>query len=391
MSLPSSTDPPWSRRLRVVFLTHNFPRFAGDVSGAFLATLARALSERGHDVRVIAPADRGEVGQPTFEGVVVRRVRYAAAGRETLAYRGTMAEAIRHPRGIVTALALGRALRRAAREEMARGADLVHAHWWVPAGLAAPPEAPLVLTVHGTDAVLLSRSRLVGCAAAPLFRRARVVTAVSATAASAIARATGRAINRVHVQPMPIDTARYQRWSRGGNGLLLVARLTRQKRVDLALQALALVPEVPLTVIGDGPQRPDLEALRDRLGLSTRVRFLGARSPADVAEALTGADLALFPAREEGFGLAAAEALMAGVPVVACEDGGGVLSVVPASGAGRRAKPEPESFAHAIRELRGDASARESARQEGVHWRRALGPHHVAQAFEGWYREAIHA
>ena len=45
----------------------------------------------------------------------------------------------------------------------------------------------------------------------------------------------------------------------------------------------------------------------------------------------------LFPARDEGFGLTAAEALMAaGVPVVACTDGGGVLDVVPSSGAGRR-------------------------------------------------------
>jgi glycosyltransferase involved in cell wall biosynthesis len=379
--------------LRVAFLTHNYPRFPGDVSGAFLAILARALAERGHEVRVIAPSDGGDVGQPTLEGISVRRVRYAAPDRETLAYRGTMTDAVRHPRGILTALALGRALRRAAREELSQGADLVHAHWWVPAGMAAPPEAPLILTVHGTDAVLLARSRLVGLAAGPLFRRARVVTAVSASTASVIAQATGRAIDRVYVQPMPIDTARYERWSRGGSGLLLVARLTRQKRVDLALQALTLVrdPALRLTVIGDGPERGGLEILRDRLGLSARVRFLGTRTPAQVAEALTEADLALFPAREEGFGLAAAEALMAGVPVVACEDGGGVLSVVPASGAGRRASPEPGAIARAIEELLGDRSARETAREEGLRWRQSLSPAQVARAFEGWYREAVNA
>ena len=45
--------------MRVVFLTHNYPRWAGDVSGAFLATLAGGLARRGVDVRVIAPSDEG--------------------------------------------------------------------------------------------------------------------------------------------------------------------------------------------------------------------------------------------------------------------------------------------------------------------------------------------
>jgi glycosyltransferase involved in cell wall biosynthesis len=192
---------------------------------------------------------------------------------------------------------------------------------------------------------------------------------------------------------MPIEVANYQRWSRGGGGLLVVARLTRQKRVDLALRALALVrdQELLLTVVGEGPERADLEALRDRLGIGARVRFLGSRTPAQVAEALSEVDLALFPAENEGFGLAAAEALMAGVPVVACEDGGGVLSVVPASGAGRVARPQPEALARAIEDLLGDRTAGERARQEGLRWREALSPAHVAEVVEGWYREALHA
>lgn len=85
--------------MRVVFLTHNYPRFAGDVSGSFLATLAGGLRERGHAVRVIAPSDQGQVGDPVLDGIPVQRVRYAAAAQETLAYRGTMADAARTPAG----------------------------------------------------------------------------------------------------------------------------------------------------------------------------------------------------------------------------------------------------------------------------------------------------
>ena len=57
--------------MRIVFLTHNYPRHAGDVSGAFLATLVHALVARGHDLRVIAPSDGGETGEPMLDGIPV--------------------------------------------------------------------------------------------------------------------------------------------------------------------------------------------------------------------------------------------------------------------------------------------------------------------------------
>ncbi|MEO8138044.1 MAG: glycosyltransferase family 4 protein [Gemmatimonadota bacterium] len=377
--------------LRVVFLTHNFPRFVGDVSGAFLATLAKGLVGRGVGVTVIAPSDGGDVGESELEGVAVRRVRYATPARESLAYRGTMAEAARSPRGALSAWSLGHAFRRAAREELQRGPAIVHAHWWIPAGLAAPPEAPLVVTVHGTDAVLLGKSLVARTLARPLFRRAKVVTAVSVSAADAIEASTGRVVAGTHIQPMPVEIGRYLTWSGGGAGIVSVARLTAQKRIDLALRAVALLPAElgPLTIIGDGPERGRLEALRDQLGLTARVRFLGAQSPAAVAELLGRADLALFPARKEGFGLAAAESLMVGVPVVACIDGGGVLAVVPETGAGRRAHPDPAAIAAAVLDLNADPAARDHARAEGIRWRSALSPEHVAEVCEGWYREAL--
>jgi glycosyltransferase involved in cell wall biosynthesis len=391
----SGTSAPPAGRLRVIFLTHNFPRHPGDVSGTFLALLARALIARGVVVRVVAPADEGEVGPAELEGIPVRRVRYAAATRETLAYRGTMAEAGRTPGGVLRTLALGRALRRAAREELRAGAHLVHAHWWVPGGLAAPPEAPLVVTLHGTDAALLERSAVARWLARPLLRRAGLVTTVSAPLARVVHHATGRVVDPTRQQPMPTDTARFTRWSEGGGGLVLVARLTRQKRVDLALRALARVTRVgsslQLTIIGDGPERPNLEGLCHALGLADCVRFEGAQPPAVVAERLSHADLSIFSARNEGYGLAAAESFMAGVPVVACLDGGGVLDVVPAHGAGRRVEPNPAALADGIRSLLGNLPARAAARELGARLRTELSPAHVAERCEGWYREVLSA
>ncbi len=378
--------------MRVVFLTHNYPRFAGDVSGSFLATLAGALRDRGHDLRVIAPSDRGQVGDPLLDGIPVQRVRYAGAARETLAYRGTMAEAAHSPVGAWGAWSLIRAMRRAAAAALDEGADVVHAHWWVPAGLAAPPGAPLVVTLHGTDAGLLERSGAARWLARPVFRRAQLVTAVSAHAAAQVLRATGREIPASCIQPMPVDVGRHGSAGRGGGGMVTVARLTRQKRIALALRALAIAPDLPaLTIIGAGPERERLEALARELGAERRVSFLGAVPPGEVVALLQRADLALFPAIGEGFGLAAAEALMAGVPVVACQDGGGVLDVVPATGAGRRVPPTPEAIARAARELLADPAARTAATREGERWRERLRPARVAEVCESWYRQALNA
>ena len=67
--------------MRVVFLTHNYPRHAGDIAGAFLHPLATALRARGIDVRVVAPSDQGKGGEDEVDGVPVVRARYAAPDR----------------------------------------------------------------------------------------------------------------------------------------------------------------------------------------------------------------------------------------------------------------------------------------------------------------------
>jgi glycosyltransferase involved in cell wall biosynthesis len=378
--------------VRVVFLTHNYPRFPGDLSGSFLGTLAGALVRRGIEVRVVAPSDAGQGGDEERDGIRIRRVRYASSSGETIAYRGTMQAALRAPGGWRALAGLWRALRRAAREEIEDGADLVHAHWWIPAGLAAPADAPLVLTVHGTDAALLRRSRLARRLARPVFARARVVTAVSRELAGWVQNGTGRPVDASHVQPMPVE-ARAWPWTRGGGGSVVVARLTPQKRIHLAIETTAFLAscghDLPLTVVGDGPERAALERQVTRLGIGPFVRFTGAVPPREVIDVLSCADLMLFPAQGEGFGLAAAEALMAGVPVIACWDGGGLLDVVPERGAGRLTLPSAEALSDAALDLLQDPDRFALARLVGESWRARLAPDHVAERCEEWYREAL--
>ena len=379
----------------VVFVTHNYPRYAGDLPGAFLHSLAVALSGRGHEVRVVAPADRGKAGREPLDGIPVRRVSYAAPARETLAYEGRMQEEARSPSGMLALAALLRALRAGAREELAgaQGDVVAHAHWWFPAGLALPREVPALVTLHGTDARILTRSALARRLARRVLRRARVVTAVSPELASIAERVSGRRDVASHVQPMPVETAG-RAASQGGGGIFVVARLSPQKRTELALRAAGELFQnghrFPLTIVGDGVERGALEQLAATLPHAASVSFTGALPASEVARRLALADVLLFPAQQEGLGLAAIEALIAGVPVVACSDGGGVVSALGRHGGGIITAPTPSALAAGVVEALHEGR-RVEARQAGELWREELAPARVAQVFEGWYREALGA
>jgi len=103
-----------------------------------------------------------------------------------------------------------------------------------------------------------------------------------------------------------------------------VGRLEPVKGHRYLLEAFAtLAPRVPdlyLTLVGDGELLPELRSLARRSGLADRVLFLGWRD--DVPSLLRAFDLFVFPSLNEGMGLALVEAMAAGLPIVAARAGG---------------------------------------------------------------------
>ncbi len=381
--------------MRVLFVTHNYPRHRDDVAGAFLHPLASELLRLGASVQVIAPSDRGEAGDTVLDSVPVRRLRYAVSSRETLAYTGTMTSAIRSLGGIRAFTGLLEAFRREIREQLRQYPDtVVHAHWWVPAGMSVPIGVPHVVTCHGTDVRLLDGPLPVRLLGQRVLRRATMVTTVSPTLARTIARRIGRALPDDQVQPMPVPDIDRPR-STGGGGLVVLGRLSPQKRVDLAIEAYAIASArgtaLPLTIAGDGPDRPRLEELVRQRDLADRVHFVGAIAPEAVAGLLSTADLMLMPAEQEGLGLAAAESLIQGVPVVVCSDGGGVLDVIADGAGGRVVAPEKAAIADAIASLLADPDASDAAARSGLVWREHLSPEQVATRCLNWYERVLAA
>jgi len=105
----------------------------------------------------------------------------------------------------------------------------------------------------------------------------------------------------------------------GEVGVVVVARLYPQKRIDLAIDAVAALPaplreRVRLVLFGDGPLREELEARAAAAGLAGQVRFLGFR--ADARDLLAGADVALLSSEREAMPLAIIEAMLDRIPIV---------------------------------------------------------------------------
>jgi glycosyltransferase involved in cell wall biosynthesis len=315
--------------MRVLFLTHSYPRTPGDAAGAFLLHLAVALRGEGVDVSVIAPAGDRLPATEVLEGIPVHRFRYAPRRFQRLAYTGYMADEVRRSFGAKLALLgfLGSEFASGTRIRREFRPDLVHAHWWFPGGLvgtwvARLADLPLVTTMHGTDVRLARGTSL----ARPLFRHvlshSRAVTTVSEWLASET-RTIVPQIEPV-VAPMPVATDIFFPGNhRRAASLLFVGRLNTQKGIETLLEAVAAMrTSVSLDVVGDGPAASSLRARADELGIAARVRWHGSMPQPRLPEFYRDATALVVPSLGEGFGMVAVEAQLCETPVVAFDSGG---------------------------------------------------------------------
>jgi glycosyltransferase involved in cell wall biosynthesis len=307
--------------VRVVVLTTSWPRTEREFAGRFVADAVERLRGRGVEVDVLAPGS----GYRDFG----------------LAYGGGMAANVRRRPWLapLMLLSMWRAVRRAARS-----ADLVHAHWLLTAAVARFAGKPFVVTLHGSgsagrfsdEELARERPRLVQ----RLLRPAAGVICVSETLAAA-----GRAAG--------VDTVVIPNGVRipGEVGppaeppeVLYVGRLSPEKNIDTLVEA---VGDLNLVVAGDGP-------LRYRV-----PNTLGAVPHAEVERLLERASVVVAPCEREGFGLAAAEAMAFGRPVVAAA-GGALLDLVADEETGLLVPPrDAPALRAAVERLLGDSELRE--------------------------------
>lgn len=389
--------------MRVLVATHNYPRHAGDHAGAFVARLAAGLLELGHELHVVAPHAPGLVEHEIMDGIAVERFRYAPEPLEAVAYRGDM-----HRRSLASPVAalgipaffaaFALAIRRAERR---LSPNLVHAHWWLPAGwLASRSRAPFVVTCHGSDVRLLERGALVRRIASNTLRRASVTTTVSDFLRRDLtARLDGAPID-VRTLRMPVDTAIFQRAASSPKAaparVLYAGNMLASKGVPDLLKAFAVLRHqgVPceLRLVGDGPDRAAFEALAAGLGVADVVTWAGTVSHDRIADEYAAATVTVLPSRglAEGLGLTLVEALASSCAVVGTM-AGGIPEVVLHGETGLLARAsDPEHLAQQLERMLRDVPLRTRLTSAGrAHVRALFAPAAAVAAYDALYGEVV--
>jgi glycosyltransferase involved in cell wall biosynthesis len=151
-----------------------------------------------------------------------------------------------------------------------------------------------------------------------------------------------------------------------GATLAFAGRLTAQKSLGRALEAVAGADDVELVIAGEGPDREPLERQATALGIAGRVRFLGAQPRDRIVELFRAADATILSSSWENFPHTVVEALAVGTPVLAME-AGGVAEVVRDGVNGLLVAPgDTAALADAVRRYFGDEALRDRLRAAAV-------------------------
>jgi glycosyltransferase involved in cell wall biosynthesis len=371
--------PSPARPLRLLTVTHNYPRFSGDPAGAFVARVAQGAAAHGHQVQVVAPHAPGNPATEDIAGVRVRRFRYGPDALERVAYTGNLhGKTLGSPLSALGVLGFLVAFRTAVRKAIKElSPDVVHAHWWVPSGwLVSRSRVPYVVTCHGSDIRLLERSSVVRALALPVFDRAARVTTVSNFLARDLGRLLPSFAADVQVTSMPVDTDIFSSGSRLPKHqparILYAGNLVASKGVDVLIRAVAELAHrgVPceLKILGEGPLQSELLSLAASLGIAGKVTWSPFVPQSQMPAEYGVSTVTVLPSRgrAEGLGLTLVEALLSGSAVVGTP-AGGIPEVVVHERTGLIARDgDPVDLADQIQRLLTDEELRSRLVHEGV-------------------------
>jgi L-malate glycosyltransferase len=306
-------------RLRIGMVC--YPTFGG--SGVVATELGRELARRGHDVHFVTygvPVRFGDgLGNLHHHEVVVSDYPLFEYPPYETVLASRLVDVTMHER-----------------------LDLLHVHYAIPHASAAflartilagrGRRVPFVTTLHGTDITLVGKDPSFAPVIAFAIAASDAVTTVSESLRADTIAHFG-VTRPVDVIPNFVDTTRYaphrderarRSFAPDGERILLhVSNFRPVKRAADVVHVLARVRErvnAVLLLVGDGPDRPAVEALARELGVRDATHFLGKVTDVEHVQAL--GDVFLLPSEAESFGLAALEAMACGVPVVSSDRGG---------------------------------------------------------------------
>ncbi|HLO71148.1 MAG TPA: N-acetyl-alpha-D-glucosaminyl L-malate synthase BshA [Flavipsychrobacter sp.] len=220
--------------------------------------------------------------------------------------------------------------------------DLLHVHYAIPHASAAyfarqilkktGKDIPYITTLHGTDITLVGKDQTYAPVVTFSINESDAITAVSDN----LKDETFRHFNiekEIIVIPNFVDTDRFQHSNKehfkkmlAPNGERILAHVSNFRKVKRVEDVVTMFEKVhkqlpsKLLMIGDGPERQNIEEYCRTLNICSDIRFLGKQDQVD--EILSITDLFVLPSQYESFGLSALEAMACGVPVISTNAGG---------------------------------------------------------------------
>lgn len=240
---------------------------------------------------------------------------------------------------------------------------------------------PWVVQFHGYD--LTERCRHWGyrLALSSILRHADAVFVCSAFLKRELERRTGSVAARKASIITPgydehaFSLAEPRRKVRGQTDVVSVGRLVAVKGHDVAIRSLARAGgEFRLTIVGDGPERSNLERLAVECGVAEQVIFTGALPPAEVASALERAQIFLqlskttLTGAREGLGLSPIEAAARGLPLVVSNSGGLGETCIDGETGFVVPEDDPDGALAALRSLSSDLTRARAMGAAGARW-----------------------
>lgn len=220
--------------------------------------------------------------------------------------------------------------------------DILHVHYAIPHASAAylakqilktyGINIPVVTTLHGTDITLVGKDKTFKPVVTFSINESDGVTTVSENLKSQTLEFFD-ITREIHVIPNFIDLNRFVNKNRlhfkkaiAPDDERILVHTSNFRKVKNTQDVVRIFHKVSQTIpskllmVGDGPERSNVEELSRQLGISNSVRFLGKQDA--VEEILSVSDLFLMPSSSESFGLAALEAMACRVPVISSNIGG---------------------------------------------------------------------
>ena len=328
MNKKSISHTDHSDRLRVGVVTTSFPVVKSSSSGIFVERLVAHIAE-GAEVTVLVPCPDRDIDQLRGKPYRIEFFAYGIKTWQRLAhYPGGIPDAIRRRDPAILLLPIFIPAMFIACLRLAVKVDIMHGNWSVPGLIAAMAARmwgrPAITTLRGEDVNRAERSLLFRWVLKSVLMLNRYVVVVSEAMRDSLGGRFPRWADRIVFIPngVSVQGAGGRPPFRSPLRLLTVGSLIHRKRIETLLSALSQIQDlanVSLRIVGEGPERDNLEEIANRLSIRELVEFVGSVPPEEVERHLLWADIFVFASESEGRPNAILEAMAAGLPVAATD------------------------------------------------------------------------